>query len=180
MFEYATIPSLGNLSTWTVEAWVRFNSSPTAGTNAIITNQYDGVSKLNFALGSLTVASSAIRAGFYDGSWRTSSGVAVSTAQWYHFVGTYDGSTISMYNNTTSVGNTSYSGTPQSGGEVRIARRWDNSASLSGNFIDGIIPVVRIYNRAISSDEVKQNFNVQRALQRSKSQVRCIVYGLIT
>lgn len=162
-FQYGTLTDLGNLSAWTVEAWIRFNTSPVAGTNAIVTNQYDGINKVNFAIGSLTPGSSAIRAGFYDGSWRTSSGVTVSTAQWYHFVGTYDGATIKMYNNTTSVGDTSYSGTPQSGGEVRIARRWDSGTGDSNNFIDGIIPVVRIYNRAITSDEVKQNFNVQRS-----------------
>ena len=162
-FEYATVSNLGNISVWTIEAWIYFNSSPNAGTNAIITNQYDGINKVNFALGSINPGSNAIRAGFYDGTWRFSSGVTISTGQWYHFVGTYDGSTIKMYNNTVSVGDLSYSGTPQSGGEVRIARRWDDSASISSNFIDGIIPVVRIYNVALTSDEVKQNFNVHRS-----------------
>lgn len=162
-YEYATISNLGSLSAWSLEAWVRFNSTPQNGTNAIITNQYDLISNLNFALGSIDPTSNQIKAGFFNGAWRMSSGVTVSTGQWYHFVGTYDGSTIKLYNNASSVGDTSYSATPVSGGEVRIARRWDDSATIANNFIDGIIPVVRIYNRAISAQEVLQNFNVQRS-----------------
>ena len=162
-FEHATLTNLGNLSTWTVEAWVKFDSAPQTGVNAIVTNQYDGLSNVNFALGSIDPLSNQIKTGFFNGAWRMSSGVTVATGQWYHLVGTYDGSTIKLYNNSVSVGSTSYAATPTSGGEVRIARRWDASGTDANNFVDGMIPVVRIYNRALDSLEVLQNFNVHRS-----------------
>lgn len=164
-FQYAdTTTNLGDLNTFTIEAWVKWNGNPAAGTNAIVTNLYDGVSKVNFTLGSCEPLSSTVRSGFYNGAWRNvTTGHTPTAGAWYHYVGTYDGSTVRLYVNVGTTYTLSYSGTPQSGGAIRIARRWDDVDNVSTNFVDGTIPVIRIYNRALSTPEVTQNFNAQRS-----------------
>ncbi len=75
---------------------------------------------------------------------------------WYHVVGTYDGSVMKLYvngqleNSTPATGNIFISST----------MKWIIGAFNSGTdaFFDGIIDDVRIYNRPLSADEVKQLF----------------------
>jgi hypothetical protein len=78
---------------------------------------------------------------------------------WSHWVITYDGSTISVWENGISKGTASSSGTADFSGGIRIGS-WASSAAYTW---DGTIPVVRIYNRALSAAEVKQNFNFYNA-----------------
>lgn len=160
-FEYAaTTGTFASITNWTVEAWVKFNAAPVAGTNAIVTNQYDLISNLNFSLGTNDPANNVIRAGFFNGQWRnTTTGQSVVVGSWYHMVGTYNGSTVLMYSNNSQVGTLTYSGTPATGGAIRIARRWDDSATVANNFISAAIPIVRIYNRALTADEIAINYN---------------------
>lgn len=162
-FQYAAAPNPGDIPKWTIESWTKFNEATVAGTNAIVTGQYDLGSKLNFSLGTVDVLSNTIKAGYFNGAWRIATpGQTVTIGAWYHFVGTYDGSTINFFSNNSKLGTLNYVGTPASGGEIRIARRWDDSASLAGNFISADIPVVRIYNRALSAAEIEVNFNANR------------------
>lgn len=82
--EYATIPNIGNISTWTVEAWFRLTTALTSKVSSIVTNQFDLVSKLNFSIGANNQPTNAnLTSGFFDGNWRNVTGTAVSTATWY-------------------------------------------------------------------------------------------------
>ncbi len=45
-----------------------------------------------------------------------------------------------------------YAGTPSL---VRLMKQWDNE-----DYINGILPIVRIYNRALSATEILNNYNV--------------------
>lgn len=163
-YQYATVPNPGDLPKWTLETWVKFNEATVAGPNAIITGQYNLATKLNFALGTVDITSNTIKAGYFNGAWRfTDVGQAISIGSWYHFVGTYDGSTVKMYSNNIQIGSLSYVGTPASGGEIRIARRWDDSAVDANNFISADIPVVRIYNRDLTAAEIAVNFDANRS-----------------
>ena len=127
-----------------------------------VTNVYDG-SNLNYTLGASIPASTPATAGFFNGAWRNASpGLTLSTGVWYHLAGTYDGATVKFYVNASVNSTLDYVGTPTSGGNTRIARRWDSVANDSGNFVDGSIPVVRIYNRALDIGEIGRNFRTQR------------------
>ena len=82
----------------------------------------------------------------------------LSTGQWYHFVGTFDGaSTTTLYvNGTQDVQQTNMSNQPTS----------VNAPVTIGNYagaLDGRIGETRFYNRALSATEVSQNFNATRA-----------------
>jgi hypothetical protein len=162
--EYATVPNIGNVTNWTVEAWFRLTSAIGTKVTSIVCNQYDLVSKLNFSIGTNNAPSNYnIAVGFYNGAWRTNSGFTPSTNTWYQVVGTYDGTTIRQFvNGATSGGILTYTGTPQSGGEVRLMRRWDDSLTAS-NLADGDLAIVRIYNTALNFSQVLQNFNSQKS-----------------
>ena len=163
-FQHATIPNVGDLSQWTAEAWARATVSLSSKVTAIFCNQYNLSTKLNFSLGTNRAPTSYnLCAGYYNGLWRTTNGFAPTLNAWTHHIGTYDGSTINQYVNGSLNTSLSYSGTSQSGGELRIARRWDDSATLASNYFGGDIAAIRLYNRALSSSEVTQNYNALKS-----------------
>lgn len=158
---YATLSDLGSLSRFTVEAWVYFNSIPTTDYfPSIVTNTYLGGSNVNFSLGfnganGTGFWNGRLCGGFFNGAWRNTLGFIPAINTWYNICVTYDGTTVRFYNNGVQDSFLTYTGTPAtSGSGVRIARRWDDT-----NYIDGYIPVVRIYNRALSATEVKANYD---------------------
>lgn len=165
--EYATIPNIGDLNQWTVETWFRLDAVPVTGfpnATAVVTNQYDLGSKLNFSIGTnLAPSTYNICAGFYDGTWRTTTGFAPLANTWYQVTGTYDGTTLIQYvNGSASGGMLTYTGTPQSGGEIRLMRRWDGTVS-SGQLVDGDLAIVKIYNAALTSGEISASFEANRS-----------------
>ena len=100
--------------------------------------------------------------GFFNGAWRNVTGFSMALNTWYHMIGTYDGSTINLYVNGVLNSSLSYAGTAASGGEIRIARRWDDVSNVASNFFSGDIGVIRIYNRALNATEISQNYNATR------------------
>jgi len=157
--------ALPDLNRWTAEAWVKFNTVP-SGSNVttVICGQYDLVSKLNFSIGTnLQPTNANIYAGFFNGAWRnTTTGFTPSQNVWYNITGTYDGTTIKLYVNGSQNATGNITASPQSGGKLRIARRWDDADNNSNFFLDATIPVVRIYNQALTSAEVLQNYNANK------------------
>lgn len=161
--QYASANDLGNMSTWTIESWFQVTSSLSGVISTVVCNQYDLTSKLNFSMGTNRATSNYnLCVGFFDGAWRNTNGFAPSLNTWYHVVGTYDGTTVKQYVNNALDTSLTYSGTPQSGGEVRIGRRWDDTVS-SANLFPGKISVIRIYNRALTVNEISQNFSATRS-----------------
>jgi len=121
------------------------------------TNNDGGTNKFDFA----------INAG---GTWRTwvSLGGTFSTQPttgvWYHICGTYNKSTISLYQNgvllsgRSAIGDILYS----SGINASwIGRRWQTSVS-EGTYFSGSIASLSVYNRALSASEISQNFEATR------------------
>jgi hypothetical protein len=162
-FQYATIPNIGSLTNFSIESWARTNKSLTGKVTTIVTNQYDLVSNLNYSLGTNNAAASYnMTFGFFNGAWRNVTGFDMTINTWYHMIGTYNGSSVILYVNGVAGTPLSYVGTATSGGEIRIARRWDDVANNAAYFFSGDIPVVKIYNRALSASEVLQNFNATR------------------
>lgn len=162
--QFVDVPDLGSLTQFTVSTWFKLNTLPTtAGAAAVVANIYNG-SNLNFSIGLNSSPSSAnICGGFYNGAWRTTSGFTPSTGTWYNVSVTYNGTQIIEYLNGSSQSTLNYTGTPASSGlGIRIGRRWD-SAPNSVDYINGEIPVVYIYNRALSSTEILTNHNALKS-----------------
>jgi hypothetical protein len=158
--EYATIPDLGNLPEWTVEAWFRLTNPLTGKVTSIISNEFDLLDKLNFSIGTNNAPINLnLSVGFYDGDWHTTTGIVPQVGVWYQVVGTYDGSVVRQYvNGVASGGTVNYVGIPESGGEVRLMRRWDLDA-IQSNLVDGDLAIVKIYDEALTSGQVLSNYN---------------------
>jgi hypothetical protein len=155
------VPELGSLSNFTVSCWFKLNTLPTtAGAAAVVSNVYNLSTNLNFSIGLNRSPSSAnVCGGFYNGTWRTTAGFAPSIGVWYNVAVTYNGTRIIQYLDGSSQSTLDYTGTASSGGlGNRIGRRWD-TAPNSVDYINGQIPHVMIYNRALTSTEIVQNYN---------------------
>jgi hypothetical protein len=78
---------------------------------------------------------------------------------WYMGTMTFDGTTARLYLNGVQVGSTTSGGpvTLNSTQSLTIGRR------VQGNFYDGNIAQVSIYNRALTPQEIQQNFNALRS-----------------
>ena len=86
--------------------------------------------------------------------------ILIPTNAWTAFVATYDGLTKNLFINGTLNGSISYT----------FPANWDTSfrgEGIGGNFagqaetFDGVIDDIRIYNRALSANEVAQLYTVE-------------------
>lgn len=169
-YYYAAGPNLGtNVLTWTISTWFKVNSFVSASElPAIFTGIYTGYTtpakgdSVNFSLqfydGGVT-NNNQIYGAFYNPNWQVTTGYSPSLSTWYHGVVTYDGSTINLYVNNSLVGTAAnrLSTTLNSGWGYHVARRWDGWDTF-----DGYVPVVKFYNRALTTAELTQNFNYHR------------------
>ncbi|PWH10020.1 hypothetical protein DEJ39_08460, partial [Bacteroidetes bacterium SCGC AAA795-G10] len=92
---------------------------------------------------------------FYFGHYSQdiASGDIVSTNTWYHVTWTYSGSTMRIYRNASQVA---------SGNKSRFTGTtniWIGNWGNSGRYFMGDIVYVKIYNRALSSQEITTNYN---------------------
>jgi hypothetical protein len=79
---------------------------------------------------------------------------------WNHFVGTYDGTKNSLYVN----GNLAVTGSAISGNILASSNlQLMNSAAAIVVDCKGTLSVSRIYNRALSQQEILQNYNAQKS-----------------
>ena len=82
---------------------------------------------------------------------------SVTTNTWYQFIIVKDGTSIEIFKDGSSIGSSTFSSS-----EVRnsynflINRVWNSTA------LDGKIASVQIYNRALSANEVQQNYNATK------------------
>jgi hypothetical protein len=74
---------------------------------------------------------------------------------WYHIVGTYDGSKIRFYLNGIAVDSSSYTGQMTDSGQNLFFGKYGNS----NNYLPGSISEIRIYNRALSPAEITTLYN---------------------
>jgi len=151
----------------TLESWVSVNSfqsytaiisrsqnSPPFGGYQLSVNNDSGINKFDFAVN-------------LNGSWNTwvnlggTFGSSLSTGIYYHVVGTYDGTGISMYLNGSLISKKAATGNLQYGASItstNIALNVGNASS----YLNAKIANVKVYNRALSQTEVTQNFNALR------------------
>lgn len=157
--QFATTSSIAS-DVFTVEVWAKFNALNN-NYACLVTNVYTG-DKINYSIcfrgnSTITAAYHQSVTGWVGGQTGTFTPVV---GTWYQFVYTVN-KVGANYIGTLYVNNTAITGTTSStiapgsdAAGMRIGRRWD-----TGEYINGSIPVVRIYNRALSTTEIAQNYN---------------------
>ena len=145
--------SLDITSAISVEAWVYFDGAASRG---ILGRWYSSISDRSYLL--LTEDATNIR--FYVYTSATSfieTGDALTTNNWYHVVGTYDGANQKIYINGNESANKGLSGNIQTSSEaLEIGRYFDQ---ITGRGLTNQIAQPRIYNRALTASEIQQNYN---------------------
>jgi hypothetical protein len=105
-------------------------------------------------------------------NWENPSGTvpaanSVTVAQlnmWYHIVGTWDGTTRTIYVNGVAEGtNNTAQSRANVGGNTAIGRPGSYTGGL---YFPGVIDDVRIYNRALTAAEVTRLYNLGTATIR--------------
>ena len=146
-------------SDMTIEQWVRADSFPVTF-HATFYSQSSNVGGF-YGVGYGTVNGWFF--GDYNGSVRNvaSSGTTASVNTWYHFVARRSGGNLTVHINGVDVTSTSASTSISfTAADPRIG---NNPAAPNGEYWDGDIAETRIYNRALSSTEISQNFNATRS-----------------
>jgi len=112
----------------------------------------------------------AIHSGYFQYAWQPhwnwdgDSSFPVNSNTWYHAVVTYDKSYQRMYKNGVEVYNRAQSGDMGTNSVVLSmgARGVDGSGGSGYNFFPGQIPVVKVYKKALTANEVATNFQALR------------------
>jgi hypothetical protein len=155
------------MTKFTCEAWVNFNTVGSNPTAIIVQQRFSATNYVNFALGFCGLngqftSSPFLNGGFSDNtSWHLANGIIPSVGIWSCVAVVFDGTHLFWYTNgiQSSIVNTT-ANVPQSNlcNLFNVAMRWDGP-----NYLDAQVPIIRVYNRNLSSNEILQNFVVQRA-----------------
>jgi hypothetical protein len=139
----------------TLETWVNPSTANDNQTRPVSPRTTETSSPLGFSLGSNIIRYEINTTnGWVTGN---SSNPNIAAGRWIHIMQTTSNSAKSFrtYVNGLLVANLTFTGTPNSGGGLLIGRGF-----FGGNFnYNGFVSIVRYYNRALSAQEVLQNYN---------------------
>ena len=160
--QFIIIPNSDSLSIYkgiTIEAWIKTNSSKqwqwivskreiyAAGNESGYELEYAGNTDDFY----LAIRNTSIVFGFYKS-------IGLRDNAWHHVVGTFDGSEVKVYKNGAFLNSTASNlniGTNKQ--NVYIGHRTNDT----GNFyFNGTIEEVKIYNRALNSSEIQDDYNL--------------------
>lgn len=86
-------------------------------------------------------------------------------SEWHHLVGVYDGSALKLYVDGQAKGATSFSGNIRHNRyRVNIAR----NAEKPGRVTEAELDEVRIYNRALSAEEIREIYRDNAAIKEGQ------------
>jgi hypothetical protein len=158
-----TFKTNGGSGGWTVESVVKYDSVAGGYNNSTSPANFIGASGASYNSWYWSVLNSKLALwNISPGVWKYGS-TTLAADTWYHTVLTCfgDGSSYQMYLNGNAEGgdhvsyswNTSYSG---------LKVQYFGAGDTSRRYVNGKLPITRIYNRALSAVEVKQNFNAYK------------------
>ena len=148
---------------WTVESIVKYDSVAGGYNNATSPANFIGSDSITYNSWYWSVLSGKLALwNISPGVWKYGSTTLVADT-WYHtvLVSNANGTSYQMYLNGVAEGgdhasyswNASYSG---------LKVKYIGKGNANIRRVNGKIPITRIYNRALSSEEVAQNFNAYR------------------
>ena len=166
--------SLSSINSYTVESWWNLNSNNITTSNfCVISEIYNN--RLNYSLGMGQIVSNKFF-NFYNRTdnhqvFSTNNASTYFNTGWLYMSGTYTNSTgkLNLYINgalaaTEATSDEFYRNAISSSAGIVIGA--DFSLGLEDtqyNFLGGSVAIVRIYNTALTSVQITQNYNAQRA-----------------
>jgi hypothetical protein len=141
-------------SALTVSVWFNAANLSNAANPRLVANSHTDIDAKGFQL----MFNSGGASGFFDVGNGTAEGRAswsqqLAAGTWYHYVGVYDGATVSAYLNGVQVATASFAGgaiAAGAGPDINIAR----NPAYAGDYFIGAISDVRIYKRALLAAQV--------------------------
>ena len=148
----------------TVSVWVKFNAFG-SGNNSVLAERGDPIYNEGIQLMMYDNKVQWVITSTYPWPYVLIGNTILSLGVWYHIVGTVDGSNLRLYIN--GVQDTA-SPVAFGGSEIRGAgTQYLFGGGCRGTmYFNGLIDEVRIYNRALSADEVLQLYNLGRERRR--------------
>jgi methionine-rich copper-binding protein CopC len=151
---WVTIPSSSSLnlsSGMTLEAWVK--PATATGYGSVLFKETSGGD--TYSLYSVT-GNSQPPAAYINTNTVVYGPSALSLAGWSHLAATYDGTNLSLYVNGNLVNTTTTTIGPiqSSTGALRIGGN-----SVYGDYFNGLIDEVRVYNRALNQGEIRSDMS---------------------
>jgi hypothetical protein len=154
--EYINVPSISSISgDFTVGVWFYTTATP----NGYYKRLVDFDFRNGFWLGR-NGNTYTWGGGIQEGSLPYGIYLPFTNGEWHYLVSIRSGSTHILYGDgiTSTISNTVTNGSLSSAGKILIASEYNNATS----FYNGNIGQVQIYNRALSQQEILQNFNATR------------------
>jgi len=158
--QYVDVPVSGvlDVNTYTLSAWVRY----TGVQNDRTLGRWEVLEKAGAYWMNVRTNGRVRVGGFYGGcanpSWRYfDSTRAVPVGRWKQVAATYDGTWLRVYINGRAAGAKRVTGrTCASGEPLAVGAKNNPSKGLLEAFWDGRLDEVRVYDRALGPDEVRQ------------------------
>jgi hypothetical protein len=147
--EIPNAPALGLTKALSIEAWVKHRGTDFKQWEAIVCKG-DHAYRLHFSSDD-----QSFDLGLNDGT-DVKSGVKPDADKWYFVVATYDGKESKIYvdGKLAATGDDAPSEVADTDAAINIGQNSDQE----GRFFNGVIDEVKIYNRALSADEVAAHF----------------------
>jgi hypothetical protein len=136
----------------TIMGWVQF-TNPTGNSEGII-SAGDGSAAPVYEL--VKESDASLRFSVKTGGVATAStaGTFLIDAGWHHVAGTYDGTGIFLYVDGKEQASSTASGMPGTVTRMVLGGRW--VLGSAGSFLTGLLDEARVYNRALTRDEVRR------------------------
>jgi hypothetical protein len=153
---------------FTLSVWININTLPTNGNLQSLLCKYDNAPAAGGYDLRIYNNSGTMQIGLVTTNASTAGGGDVnytfSTNIWYQIVGVYDGSFSNIYINGQYVNRVTNTINALSNTKpLNIARFGEYIGGLLTRYFNGRMAQTLIYNRALSSSEIQQNFNATRA-----------------
>lgn len=157
--DLGTDPSLNITGPITVEAWI---NTPTSDLGIVTAKREPVTDSANWLLYS---NSNEMNFRVYQGGTAYQANVTFQLNEWQHVVGIYNGSNVSVWVNGVSGTSAALSGSIDTNTYSALigAQRYSSTGNIPSFIFNGTIDEVRIYDRALSPDEIQENYNATKA-----------------
>jgi len=146
------------MAAMSLAGWIKMDNLPAA--NYFVISKSSGIGQYRLAISSAGIPTFVVATNnnaWYSAGTTANGATALTTSTWIHLLGTYDGQYVRLYVNGVLAGTGSQA---ISGAIVSNTSEFRLSYDTYGNYFNGQIDEVRIYNRALSESEVSDLYRL--------------------